>query len=835
MSAPLLSGEGLEEVSSVLLLHAATACIVAKVVLRALKPCNDPYETHEHICLSWSPRMRALLRRNLMQLSFARLLSCGMVALVVGTLLSTAGATSHAFAQEPGIVNSKYDRTHNLVVNSSDVSDLLSNWLMGSQSDQCTLLSPDDDLNGDGCLDVADIQQLAANTGTVTTLHAPFLHVAPNATAATATFTVNTNRAGKPDSSDIKDTNPGDGSCRTSNGDCTLQAAVQEANVRVGPERIVFSNSLCAGGVVIQPGTNTENWLQIDDARLTEGVTIDGYANGCGSPNTDSKGSNAVIRVELSGAVEPDAAQSKDGVNGIEIKTANNVIKGIALYSWDRQIEMTNAPATHNHIEGNIIGSNASLSLGQVKGPTNHREGVRIEFGGSHNIIGCGTYNGDTYAPCTTKSQINAARNIISGNGNDGIHLEGTSVVDNHIVGNLIGVKGDGETRLSNQADAVDFENGVQNNWLGGETAGERNVISGNGSEGIEISHTTTTQYNKVAGNYFGLNASGNRAIRNCGNGISVEDTPNYNAIYNNVIAGNYGSGVRIYRRSTHNDIYGNKIGLGANNANIPNGQSDSTCEQADYGKNGVLITGGGQYTNIHDNIIANHAEHGVNVSVNTIEEGDIQLYGDALETDFNTISHNSIYNNALQGIRLKTATNSKTKVTYTGNQGLNAPQLESANTSLVFGRACTNCKIEVFIADANGQGKTFVGSATVGVGNTFAVPVSNVNVGQSLTSTATDAQGNTSEFSAPIVVANANVGATATAVAATPIAQMTSTAAVQATNTAQAQTATAIAIATQPSLGGTATAIAVTQTAAAAPPGTCTGAHCISLPLVQR
>lgn len=761
-------------------------------------------------------------------------LSRGMAALAVGTLTLTASAT-HVSAQEPGVVSDKYDRTRNFVVNSSDVSDLISNWLAASESAPCTLPGPDDDLNGDGCLDVADIQQLAANTGTVTTLNAPFLHVAPHATLATATLTVNTDRAGRPDSSGIKDTNPGDGVCRTSMGDCTFQAAVQESNVRPGPERIVFSSSLCANGLVIRPGTNTENWLQIDDANLTDGVTIDGYANGCGTPNTDSKGSNAVIRVTISGAVGQNDSQSKEGVNGIEIKTANNVIKGIALHSWDRQIEIVNAPATHNHIEGNIIGSDPSLSVGQPKGPTNHREGIRIEFGASYNIVGCGRYSGDSFVPCTSKTQINAARNIISGNGNDGIHLEGSPVRYNRIVGNLIGLKGDGETMLPNQADAVDFENGVQNNWLGGETAGERNIISGNGSEGIEISHTATTQYNNVVGNYFGLNASGNRAIRNCGNGISVEDTPSYTAIYKNVIAGNYGSGVRIYRRSEHNEIFDNKIGLGVNNENIPNGQSDSSCKQEDYGKNGVSITGGGQYTKIYNNIIANHAEHGVNISVSTIEEGDIQLYGDALQTDFNTISRNSIYNNALQGIRLKTATNSKTNVTYTGNQGLSAPQIESANTNLVFGRACANCKVEVFIADANGQGKTFVGDAVVGIGDTFAVPVSNVKVGQMLTATATDPQGNTSEFAASVAVANADVGATATAAAATPIAQATNTAAMQATGTAAAQTTTAIAIETQPALGSTATAIAVTQTAAAAPPGSCTGAHCVSLPLVQR
>lgn len=796
-----------------------------------------------------------------MQPSFARWLSLGAGAFSVVALLLTASASTTASAQEPGVVGDTYDRTRNLVVNSSDVSDLISNWLRGSEAAPCALLDPRDDLNGDGCLDVADIQRLASSTGAVTTLNAPFLHVAPDVTLAESTFVVDTVRAGRPDGSGIQDTNPGDGVCRTSNGDCTLQAAVQEANVRPGSERITFSASLCATGAVIQPGTNTENWLQIDDARRTEGMTIDGYANGCGQPNTDAKGSNAVIKIEISGAVGQNALQSREGVNGIEIKTANNTVRGLAVYSWDRQIEIINEPAKYNRIEGNIIGSKPDLSLAQLKGNENHREGVRIEYGASYNVVGCGSFNGDTFVPCTNKTQINAARNIISGNGNDGVHLQGSPVVGNRIVGNLIGLKGDGETALPNQADAVDFQNGVQSNWLGGESAAERNVISGNASEGIEISHTNTTQYNKVVGNYFGLNASGNRAIRNCGNGISFEDTPNYNAAYNNVIAGNYGSGVRVYRRSTYNEIYNNKIGLGVNNESLPNGLPDSTCATADYGNSGIYITGGGQYTSIRNNIIANHPNYGIDITVYTIEGGDIALYGDTLQTDFNTISKNSIYNNGIKGIRLKTGTNSTTGVTYIANQGLKAPRLLAANASLVTGTACANCTVEVFIADTNstsvaGSGKTFVGTAVATANGTFAIPISKVMVGQALTATATDSQGNTSEFSGNIAVSTMDVSATATVVAATAEAQATGTAAVQqsatavaangtATAAAQAtetvvratgiaQTATAIAVQTQPALADTATSIALTQTPAAAPVG-CVQSNCVVLPLVQR
>jgi hypothetical protein len=85
-------------------------------------------------------------------------------------------------------------------------------------------------------------------------------------------------------------------------------------------------------------------------------------------------------------------------------------------------------------------------------------------------------------------------------------------------------------------------------------------------------------------------------------------------------------------------------------------------------------------------------------------------------------------------------------------NERLNFPEIQTATTSSVTGTACGGCTVEIFVADAgagaHGEGKTFVGSATAGTSGAFTAVVTGAASGSFVTATATDAQGNTSEFS---------------------------------------------------------------------------------------
>ena len=117
-----------------------------------------------------------------------------------------------------------------------------------------------------------------------------------------------------------------------------------------------------------------------------------------------------------------------------------------------------------NMVEGNYIGTDATGTQPQGNGI-----GVEI-LGSSSNTIGGTTA---------------AARNIISGNAQDGILI--TYGDQNLVEGNFIGTNASG-TRLPNGGDGVGLTgagNNTGGNTIGGTTAGASNVISGNTGSGI--------------------------------------------------------------------------------------------------------------------------------------------------------------------------------------------------------------------------------------------------------------------------------------------------------------------------------------------------------------
>ena len=161
-----------------------------------------------------------------------------------------------------------------------------------------------------------------------------------------------------------------------------------------------------------------------------------------------------------------------------------NVISGNSLVG----VDIVGAGATGNRVMGNYIGTDASgtQDLG------NTATGVSI-FHAPNNTIG-GTTAG--------------ARNIISGNGTvnlaNGVVISGEGVqgdaTSNQVVGNYIGTDVSGKLPLGNTAAGVFVLDGASNNTVGGTTAGARNVISGNGFDGITISDASTTG-NRILGN----------------------------------------------------------------------------------------------------------------------------------------------------------------------------------------------------------------------------------------------------------------------------------------------------------------------------------------------
>ncbi len=158
--------------------------------------------------------------------------------------------------------------------------------------------------------------------------------------------------------------------------------------------------------------------------------------------------------------------------------------------------------------------------------------------------------------------------NVISNSVHMGISIDGTSTVS--IKGNRIGVTADGETDAGNNGQGVFLKNatGVT---IGGTTASERNIISGNTNQGIYGDNITTAV---IKGNYIGTDDDGAVAIGNGQQGIQFENSTDVtiggpNAGDGNVISGNtINEGIQMSDVSNV-VIQGNYIGLDATGLNL--------------------------------------------------------------------------------------------------------------------------------------------------------------------------------------------------------------------------------------------------------------------------
>jgi CSLREA domain-containing protein len=581
------------------------------------------------------------------------------------------------------------------------------------------------DVNRDGCIDIADVQTIVANYRTDEASGDSLATTrAKGAVSATSVFTVDS-------TGDEADPSPGDGVCAASGGACTLRAAILEANRRSGPDTIAFDI----------PGTGVHT-IEISRTLPTINdesgpTTIDGYTQPGSSPNTAPLASNANINVQIT-TPTPYA----DNVYGLKVTSPGNVIRGLSLFKVRRTIWLYGSNATNNTIAGSFIGTDSAGNFAATK-MVDDGEGVRIQNQASGNFIGVASPEG---------------RNVISGNARRGVSLFGGARL-NRIVNNIIGLSPAGDRRLANIRIGVDHNLSSANNRTGGTQPFERNVISGNGWEGVELSHGTAVTGNEVIGNFIGTDLTGNAAPAYASYerwGVQIEDRPSNNLIADNVIGNSRTKGgILITEVSNNNQIRGNRIGISADGTPIPNALA------------GVQIDGNAGLSSFRQHVANNVIAHNGLTGV--------RIYG--ADSDRNTITRNSIFANAGLGIDLQPLgqvnPNDSGDTDAGANEQLNFPELQIATPVTVSGTACAGCTVEIFVADggqnANGEGKTFVGSAVARTDGSFSVAVSGVAGGDIVTATATDALGNTSEFSANKLVSNdATVPASPTGLAAT-------------------------------------------------------------------
>ena len=274
--------------------------------------------------------------------------------------------------------------------------------------------------------------------------------------------------------------------------------------------------------------------------------------------------------------------------------------------------------AHRNRVIGNYFGTDVTgtKALGMT------RSGMRIDVGGSDNIIG-GTTPGE--------------RNLFSGGNAIGIEISGrVETTGNKIIGNYIGLDPTGKVALGNGIGVAIFESmdgetfwppGPTENFLGGLEPGERNIISGNTDSGISIANAGK---NHIVGNYIGTDCSGRVAVPNL-IGILLLDRSKENAVGPaNVISGNSVQGVAIRGEENFgNSVIGNMIGTDAEGGGaLGNGQNGVEIE----GPSKDNVIGG---SDADGNIIAHNGRHGILL----------------VDTSGNTTSGNTIHDNAGESI----------------------------------------------------------------------------------------------------------------------------------------------------------------------------------------
>jgi uncharacterized repeat protein (TIGR01451 family) len=416
-------------------------------------------------------------------------------------------------------------------------------------------------------------------------------------------------------------------------------------------------NFTVVGVATIAPGAALTT---VTDPVILDGSTQPGYST---TPVIQLSGQNA-------GA----------GINGVTVTAGNSIIRNLAINRFAGS-GIVLGTAGGNAITGNFIGTD-------VAGTVALANGVGVSVTSANNTIGGTTA---------------AARNIIAGNTSDGVRLTG-GATGNAIKGNFIGVNRAGSGVLANGGDGVHIESA--NNTVGGTTAADANVLSGNTGAGVGLNQAAATG-NILAGNFIGTDLAGTAALAN-GIGILIASNATINTIggtvagAGNTIANNTGDGIAVTgTSSTRNAIRRNSmfsnggLGIDLNNDGVTLNDLNDTDTGGNTAFNFPVITSA------------------------TIAGGNLVLTGFA-------------------------RTNSVIEIFVANPDPAGFGEGQTYVTTLTEGVGDTDNGTGSYSGLINGVNQ---GSDTT-ARFTFSIPVpSGVSLGSVLTATATDASGNTSEF----------------------------------------------------------------------------------------
>ncbi len=510
----------------------------------------------------------------------------------------------------------------------------------------------------------------------------------------------------------------------------------------------LLTNNSNGGGVITfdiaGDGVHTISPTSNTLLEITRPVYINGYSQPGASRNNAVAGSNATLLIEISGAM------AGFGSAGLNVTASDSVIEGLVINGFigESGISINGTGATKNRVSGNLIGTDATGTLSR---PNAY---AILITGGSSNIIGTNVDGNDDLSE----------GNILSGNLNGGVAIFGAEATANVVAGNYVGVDTSGQNALPNIGNGI-LLNSSSGNVIGGTLPAARNVISGNTQNGISVEGSSTNVL--IIGNFIGTNANGTVAIAN-GAGIHLYNGNNTRiggpAIgEGNVISGNKEGVIIGSDGAANNSVLGNLIGLAAdglsalgnsgpsagNGVSIVNSNGNSIGDPANAAAaNRIAFNSGrgvyvlsGTANNIRGNFIFDNSSLSIDLGpagITPNDDGDSDSGANNLQ---NFPILNSVFYDGFGG--------STTKVAGTLNSS------PSSTFSLEFfdSPLCN--------PSGHGEGRTLIGTSNVSTDAsglaTFDYNFATANLlGHFVSATATDANGNTSEFSPCLVASSA-------------------------------------------------------------------------------
>lgn len=526
---------------------------------------------------------------------------------------------------------------------------------------------------------------------------------------------------------DTSDAAPGNGVCDDGSGNCTLRAAIEEANALAGTHTINFNISgggeqtivpdtqlpalgsnitldgstqpgsscgdLWAGtaptwNIIIQStGTVSYSGLLMTTSTVSstiKGFKVTGFDDGTGNgpPGIDLDGTGNTISCNYV------TGNSK----GVRVHGTDNIIGGTTAGSGNvlsaTQAEIIPAIDTVNlKIQGNFIGTNPTGTVGVSTGT-----GINLE-GSVGTLIG---------------GETSGAANLISG-GSSSIAITfalspetATSSRDTTIYGNYIGTQRNGTSSLGNDY-GVYITEGAASTTIGGLSPGQGNVIRWNrfsvvlasSSSDVVIDGNTIANNSSslsiingldgtiIRGNYIGTDSSGTLGLGNSSNGIEDAGVNTIiggtSASHRNVIAGNSGYGIYVLN-ATSTLIQGNYIGLNPDGATA-NGNSSS----------GILVVAydtmiGGSSAGAR-NIISGNGERGIDTqgttASTTIQGNYIGLNASGTSAVINGASYQGIRAQG-SGAVIGGSNSGEGNVVLGGTSGVATPAIEISGSSAI-------------------------------------------------------------------------------------------------------------------------------------------------------